>query len=190
LDTPTTFTENGDAIAVTMHLDEPSELFTAADFDPFQAQTRATAGIDDLVAYLSARGLRHKPAIKTTILLPTALITPGTAAAVRSALDCYCDYQEGQMRQSKAANRFEGLAKLPIGIVASIAAVILGFGFLRLLPLDLKDLSFVVMPIVTVVVWVAIWNPVEILLFDGWSDRRNLQIYRAIRAMEIALESA
>jgi hypothetical protein len=190
METPTTIIDKGDAIELTMHLDNIGELFTAPEFDPFTAQSRTTSGIDDLVAHLGARRLRRKPKVKTTIILPADQVTPGLAQHVDAALDRYCEHATEETRRTMAISRFEGMNKLPIGLAVAFITFLIALIVIVLLPDALRQISILLTPIITVTVWVAIWNPVETLLYEGWSDRRILQVYKTIRAMEIVIQPA
>jgi hypothetical protein len=190
MESPTTIVDKGDAIELTMHLGAIGELFTAPEFDPFTAQTRTTSGIDDLVAHLGARRLRRKPKVKTTIILPADQVTPGLAKEVDVALDRYCERATEETRRTMAVSRFEGTNKLPIGLTVALITFLIALVVVALLPEGLRQLSILLTPIITVTVWVAIWNPVETLLYESWSDRRILQVYKTIRAMEIVIQPA
>lgn len=186
----TTIVDHGDTIAVTMRLDNLGELFTAPELDPFTEQSRTTAGVDDLTAHLSARRLRNKPTVQLTIILPPAQVTPGLDAEVRAALGRYCDHEAEQTRRSTAASRFEGFNKLPVGIIVAGATVLISLGLYMLLPDFLQNIAFILTPVITVIVWVSIWNPIEVLLYEGWADRRSLQILKVIRSMAVTVTPA
>ena len=71
---------------------------------------------------------------------------------------------------------------------AALTVVITAVMFL-LLPNYLDNALVILTPIVTVIVWVSIWNPVETLLYEGWDDRRDIQIHKAILAMELHFQA-
>jgi len=173
----------------SLHLNDIRELFEAPEFDPFVAQSRVTSGLDDIVNSLSVRPLRNPPRIKTTLRLPADQITRDLPAETRAALDRYCEFNLKATRQAMAASKFEGRTKLPVGIAVAAAVVIIAVIIFWLLPDYLAKLAVLLTPVITVIVWVSIWNPVETLLYDRWDERRNLQIHTAIQNMELHIQA-
>lgn len=181
--------DNKKLLEFSLRLNNIRELFEAPEFDPFVAQPRVTSGLDDIINSLSVRPLRNPPRIKTTLRLPADQITPDLKAETKAALDRYCEFKLKEMRQSMAASNFEGRSKLPVGIAVAAAVVIIAVIIFWLLPDYLDRLAVVLTPIITVTVWVAIWNPVETLLYDRWDERRNIQIHTAIQNMELHIQA-
>ena len=176
-------------IEFSLRLNNIHELFEAPAFDPFIPQPRVTSGIDDITDYLNTRRLRALPHIKTTLRLPADQITPDLETATRAALVRYCEFKLRQTRQFMAASRFEGFNKLPIGLLVAALTVVITAVMFLLLPNYLDNALVILTPIVTVIVWVSIWNPVETLLYEGWDDRRDIQIHTAILAMELHFQA-
>ena len=115
MDTRTTIVDSGDSIEVTIHLDAINELFTAPELDPFKVQAWTTSGIEDLVAHLDARRLRHKPTVKMMIALPPSALRLIWRKKYGSP-DSLLRSRDGNRRAgSMATSRFEGFDKLPIG---------------------------------------------------------------------------
>jgi hypothetical protein len=187
--TATTIDAEKSRVEFVVRLEEIQQFFAAPDLDPFVDQARVTAGIDDIVAYLNTIPMRKAPAVKTTLVLPADQLTPDLKAHTQAAIVRYCDFRLEEIRRTMAASHFEWRAKLPVGLLVAVAAVI-AFGLIIFLSPDfLKNWLVVFTPVVTVTVWVSIWNPVETLLYDRWDDRRDFQVYSAIKAMAIEVKT-
>jgi hypothetical protein len=177
-------------VEFTLDLNNIRELFEAPEFDPFVPQSRMTSGIEEITDYLSTRRMRKPPQIKATVRLPADQMTPDIGGETKAALGRYCEFELRRTRQSLAASRFEGRNKLPGGLVVAVTAVVITIIIFLLLPKYLDNALVVMTPVVTVIVWVSIWNPVETLLYDRWDDRRDLQIYTALQNMELQIQAA
>lgn len=190
MDNVTTITPGETAIKVRLQLDSIEQLFQAPELDPFVDQPRLTSGVDDIAAYLATQRLRHVPKLKTTLILPHDQITPGLLDETRAAVGRYCEFMLSQIRNQMDARRFEGRNKLPLGLAVAVITFLVTLIIYVLLPDTASSLLIFLSPVVTVIIWVSIWNPMEILLFSRWTNRREMQITTAIQDMEIAIESS
>ena len=188
MDNVTTITPGETAAEVCLQLDTIEQLFKAPELDPFADQSRLTSGIDDIAVYLSTQRLRHVPKLKTTLILPQDQITPGLLDETRVAVGRYCEFTLSQTRNQMDARRFEGRNKLPLGLAVAVITFLVTLIIYVLLPDAASSLLVFLSPVVTVIIWVSIWNPMEILLFSRWTNRREMQITTAIRDMDIAIQ--
>jgi len=185
----TTFVDQGDVLAVRAVLECVEQLFVAPEFDPFADQVRSSAVVDDIVAYLHARRLRRPPQVTLTLLLPAVEMSDGLAPAVRTAMQRYAAYHLAKSKQSLEISTFEGLARLPWGIAVAVVAVVLMLLLNMTLPDDLDQLLVGLSPVITVIVWVAIWNPTESLLYDNWGLRREITLAEILDKIEIDVKA-
>ncbi len=150
-------------VEFVIRLERIQELFDAPEFDPFVEQARFTAGLDDIVAYLSTIPMRRPPAIQTTLVLPPEQVTPELQAQTQAAVSALVTAgstrpsrpwrpaasRGGQNCQSVCWPRSRRFQPLRLSIL--------------LTPDYLNSLLLVLTPVITVIVWVSIWNPVETL---------------------------
>ena len=137
---------------------------------------RTTAVVDDIVAYLHARRLRHPPDVNLTLLLPADQMREGLEQETGVALQRYASSHMAEAKQALEITTFEGRARLPWGIVVAVIALGLALLLNALLPDTLKWIFIALTPVVTVIVWVAIWNPTESLLYERWAQRREMVV--------------
>jgi hypothetical protein len=173
----TTITDNGDEIQVTAEIESLDQLFEAPDFDPFSEQPRTSAVVDDIIAHLRSRHMRRWPAVSLTLLLPAGEELADAVEASASALKRYADLKTAEMQQEIEITIFEGRARLPWGVIVAVTVVVLVFLMHALLPKNLEPLLLALTPVVSVVIWVAIWNPAEALLYENWMLRRQKAAY-------------
>ena len=81
------------------------------------------------------------------------------------------------------------MARLPWGIVIAVSAVVILLLLNLALPDNLNKLLSALSPAVTVIVWVAIWNPTESLLYDNWGLRREITLAETLDKIEIDVKA-
>lgn len=185
----TTFVDQGDSVAVTATVERLEELFAAPEFDPFADQVRTTAVIDDIIDYLHARRLRRPPDVTLTLLLPPGEMRAGLAQDAVAALRRYAGHHMAEANRALEISTFEGRARLPWGIVVAIAAIGAALLLNAVIPEDLKWLVIALTPVVTVIVWVAIWNPTESLLYENWSLRREIALTDILDEIKVEVKA-
>lgn len=173
----TTITDHDDKIQVTAEIESLDQLFEAPDFDPFSEQPRTSAVVDDIIAHLRSRHMRHKPAVSLTLLLPTGEELNDAVESASAALQRYAALKTAELQKEIEITRFEGLARLPWGIVVAVTVLVLVALAAFLLPENLDPLLVAFSPVVSVIIWVAIWNPAEALLYENWMLRRQKAAY-------------
>ena len=94
-----------------------------------------------------------------------------------------------EARQALEISTFEGRARLPWGIVIAVAAITVALLLNAVLPDDLKWMLIALTPVVTVIVWVAIWNPTESLLYENWSLRREIALTDILDEIKVEVKA-
>jgi hypothetical protein len=185
----TTIVDNGREIHVTANLSSVAEVFSAREPDPFDENMRTTAVVDDIACHLRVRSLRPPPAIVLSLTLHAAQIEGDLARRVQAALRRYAARKLSALERARAATRFEAYARLPAGIAAVAAVLAVMLVLIGLFPESVKTyLVALLTPFATVAVWVALWNPLEMLLYDGWTLRRDRAIYALLGNIEVAVQ--
>lgn len=171
---------------IVLRLTDLRELFHAPEIDPFSGQGELESGIDRLVSQL--RG-RPRGAVRARITLPAAQITPDLGSRCREALQRYCRARISQLGEQNASLWREGWATLGRGILF-LAACMIGskiFGEPKYLPAFLGrflDEGFIIAG------WVALWYPLDVLLYQHWPVNRDRRIYKVIESMEVEFVAA
>lgn len=185
----TTFVDQEDAVAVTAIVERVEELFEAPEFDPFADQVRTTAVVDDIVDYLHARRLRRPPAVTLTLMAPADQVRAGLAQEATDAMRRYAAHRMAEAQRSLETSTFEGRARLPWGIVIAIAAIGIALLLNAVIPDDFKWMVIALTPVVTVIVWVAIWNPTESLLYENWGLRREITLAEILDKVKVDVKA-
>ena len=171
-----------------IHLDlaDPRELFRPAELDPIGGQSHAESGIERIL-----NRIRPKPSgpVRTTLRLPAGSRAPDLEARMRSGLQQYCDHRIEQITHDIASLRQEGLATLWRGLLF-LALCMLGSQILgepKFLPGILArflDEGLIIAG------WVALWYPLDALLYQHWPLKRERRLYEQLRGMDLKLEFA
>lgn len=158
---------------MTAEIESLDQFFEAPDFDPFSEQLRTSAVVDDITAHLRSRHLRHKPAVSLTLLLPPGEELEEAVASASTALRRFAALKMTETQKEIEITRLEGRTRLPWGIVVAVMVLVLVALAALLLPENLDPLPVAFSPVVSVIVWVAIWNPAEALFYENWMLRRQ-----------------
>jgi len=169
---------------IHLELSDPRELFQAPQLDPFAGQPHAEPGLERIL-----NRIRPTPdwPVHTTLRLPAATRASGLESRVRSGLQQYCDIRIDQITHDIASLRQEGLATLWRGLLF-LALCMLGSRFLgepRFLPgivARFLDEGLIIAG------WVALWYPLDALLYQHWPLKRERRLYKRLRGMDLELE--
>ena len=171
---------------IQLELTDPRELFHPAELDPIGGQSHAESGVERILNRIRPRPNRP---VRTTLRLPSSARTSDLEARLRSGLQQYCDQRIGQITNDIASLRQEGLATLWRGLIF-LALCMLGSQLLgepKFLPGILArflDEGLIIAG------WVALWYPLDALLYQHWPLKRERRLHQALRDMELKLEFA
>ena len=166
---------------VTLHLGDVRELFQAPEVRPFDVRAEFESGMDRLLNQL--RALPRRP-VRARIILPAAQLAPDLEPQCRAALQRCCHVRIGHLRDQNASLWREGWATLARGILF-LAACMIGskvFGEPRYVPGFLGrflDEGFIIAG------WVALWYPLDVLLYQHGPVNRDRRLYEALEKMEL-----
>jgi len=133
----------------------------------------------------AVREQRHQPKVEVVVLVEKPPSDPEMESRVRAQLGRFFANEAELVGLQIRVNRTEGLESLryalPLVVLAGLVAVIASSGVLEgELPPGLLSFIYVVF---VVVVWVLIWDPIEMILFDSHLFRLRM---RALRKLESA----
>jgi len=166
----------------TLNLDDIRELFVAPEIDPFAGRSDAGSGMDRMLLQLRAR---PRGPVRARIVLPPAQLVPDLESRCREALQHYCDARIAQLTDQSLSLRREGYATLARGSLF-LAACVLGariaeepFYMPAILARFLNE-GFVIAG------WVALWYPLDALLYLRWPVNRDRRLYEVLKKMEMS----
>lgn len=140
-----------------------------------------------VAAYLlrCARDQRRSPHLEVVVALDGPPADPADEASARTRLSGYFANEAELVRIDRRVNRTEGLAALRYAIpMILVAGFFAGLFYTQLGDESAKGLLLALVYLVFItVVWVMLWDPVEVLLFDSFFLRLK---YEALHKLSTA----
>lgn len=169
---------------ITLRLNDIQDLFHAPQLDPFASQVTLLSGIDQIISYLKPKSLNRK--VRTTLLLSPNQISANTQSVLLQAIQNYCQARMQQINSDLVSIRWQGSKALQIGMLFLAVCLLLStlFDGLDVLPRFLRQFlseGFLIAG------WVGLWHPIDLLLFEWWSQRRYQQLYERLKQMELII---
>lgn len=175
---------NGDII---LDLASPEQLFSADSHDPFDPGFTVTSGIERVLAELGARRAGRRRDARLVLRMPGEILATDPGPRLGAAIRRYCAARRADVALRRAATWQEGLQTLYLATGFIVICVILsvalehssGLGeFARRLLGDGLVIAG----------WVALWRPLDMLLYETWLLRREKRVIDAVAEMPVVLE--
>ena len=169
-----------------LQLELPSlrELFAPPDLDPMAGRTEESCGLDRLLNQL--RPLPQAQ-VRTRILLPASERAPDLEERCRNALGVVLDRRIARNRNDARSLRLEGYATLWRGLVF-LALCLLGSRLMAEIDLLPGFIERFIDEGLVIAGWVALWYPLDVLLYQRWPLARERRLYESLREMRIDFE--
>jgi hypothetical protein len=174
---------------ITLPLRDLHDLFSAPDFDPAAMDLGDDdlyePGIDHLVSHLRG-GRLPKPGQLLLVVRPE-VVQPDLAGMARQAIDRYCRHKILESKRTLNELLWIGLKALQVGVFFLAICLVLATAIAgsNVAPGSFGD---VLTQGLTIVGWVSLWRPVEILLYEWWPLWRDVSVYDYIQRMDIAIQ--
>jgi hypothetical protein len=163
-----------------VQLVDVGHLFRASD-DPFHPDYDASGTLEQLAYDLYTRTSYR--AVKLTLEVPATAATPDAAARLREGIGRYCERQIREYDRTRVGERSR--AFLALG--AALVALAIFVGINRAVRDDGSFWTELFTEGITVAFWVAVWFPLDSLVFGQWQHRLDTRIYDALRDMELTV---
>jgi hypothetical protein len=173
--------------AIVVELASPSHLFAASD-DPFEEDYDVVTGMERIVEIASADPGRLGGR-RLVLRLPGDAVTPGLEARLAAAIRRHCSAEAADLDRRRAVVRRDGLHTLGVAGLLIAACVGLSLAVEALVSLPPR-LEYVVGAAIVIAGWVALWRPLDLLLYETWLKRREARLYRSVAAMPVAVTQA
>ena len=174
-------------LRVTLRYANINSLFERPEISPFSEdfhEYSTISGIEHIYGELQANPSLKK--VETTIVLPPEQITPNLEQRTREAIQRYCLARSREVGQSERALRWRALRALAIALALFVAYVFVEW---RLQGSELPVLKFVVEGL-DILIWVALWFPLDALFFGLLSYDINSDSYKRASQMQLKIEPA
>jgi hypothetical protein len=161
------------------------QLFNSLDPSPFPERDLD----DDAEAYLVgwAREVDAGDLFLIVVHLPDSELAKAEQRGLASAIANYFDYRTGMLERDLRDLLRIGRRSIVIGLAVLAACILIG-QLVRELLAD-SALAQAVAEGLVIFGWVANWRPAEIFLYDIWSARRRIDLYRRLAKADVELKS-
>lgn len=172
-------------ITLAVSLDTIDELFVAPELDPLRGKFESQSGIDRLITLLPPKRGPESVAISIE-LSGDAVANAFTGTHVAAALDGYADQRIRHLRTDKKRLEKRGRTELVFGILFLAACLALS-STLAALDFGTPWLTQFYTEGLVIVGWIALWHPVDLLLFERWPLNREIGALERLRVASIAV---
>ena len=181
------YKHEGDDIVVEVGVNSSRQLFNERDPAPFRARDLDPEFVIYLVSAVEEFSLRTK--MKIRILSSDEVdLSPENSLTIRESIRAYFQY-EAALTKSKLRKRHRtarvfsviGLATLIVCL--SLARLIGSIEFVPAIA-NIASVSLIIIG------WVAMWQPIESLLYDWWPIREQRQYFDKIAGMSVDVVSS
>jgi hypothetical protein len=169
---------------VRLELAALHELFVAPEADPLAGRPHGESGVNRILNQLRPTPKRD---VRATVVLPASERTADLESRCRKALESYCDVRIAHLVNDRRSLGHEGRATLWRGvlflIVCMLGSRLVGDPkFLHPVIARFLDEGFVIAG------WVALWYPLDALLYQHWPLTRERRLYERLRTMHLEFE--
>jgi hypothetical protein len=176
----TRYRTDGDVTCIDIVMKDARQLFDMRDPAPY----RERALDDDAVEYLlgAARDVGTRVKLRVAIRIegePDAVLTP---EVITAAVRAHLEYERQRQRRKVRDVLAQGRRSLAIGVGA--LTVLLSLAELTTL-LPGSHLSQILREGLVIIGWVAMWRPLELLLYDWWPHVEQRRLIDAVLAADL-----
>ncbi|MBX3583787.1 MAG: hypothetical protein KF810_18015 [Rhizobiaceae bacterium] len=177
-----------DSLTLELHLARLEELLVPPEVSPLDGRFEDRSGVERVLDRLRAQNTRRLSAIQSRLLLDE-MPDGETKRRIDAALADLGRYQDERHGEQLTAIRKDGIRALGKGLLFMLACMIVSAiaGQTTILPDLIRNLvseGFVIAG------WVALWHPMELLLYEWWPVSRDRKLYSLIAGMSYTIEPA
>ena len=180
---PTYRREGGDTL-VEIRLNEVRQLFHTLDPAPFHEKDLD----ENAAAYLqeACDEVGSRRPLRLVVHLPASEAQTETARTLPQAVNNYFAYRERQLRKDLLKLLRYGGSSLVIGLLFLVACLALRR---ELLTHPLVIDKAIVDEGLLILGWVAMWRPIEVLLYDWWPLARRRSLLRRLATIPVEVRA-
>lgn len=183
------FTDNQDEAVFEMELDDLNELVVAPDQDPSSDRPMEYLGQSAMMRMMhlfKPTHFRQRASYRLILRMPREKVSPETATQAKALI---CKFAARMIEDNE--NRIiqikrKGRRQLPYAIIILFVCMALGvlFGLEQFVDQN-KVLALAISEGFYIVGWIALWRPMDVLLFDPMEVRMENRLLRALMDMRI-----
>jgi hypothetical protein len=172
---------------LTLQLGSLAELFAPPRLDEHGGGANLVSGVERLVIHLQSLPFEHHPRI--VVLVPSRDLSHDTEERVRASLARYCDERAEYLRRTREVQVRDGISALGIGLPLLLGGLLLIEAIRRGGFPDVVT-SYFGDGLILVLAWVAVWYPLDALLYYGRSAHRERHAVERLRELEVIVRAA
>jgi len=169
---------------IEIRIKSVDQLFNSLDPAPFRERELDREAERHIVAY--AREVAASQPIKLVIFLPTA--EPAQARELEAAIGNHFAHQAREQETELSELRRLGRKGLAVGLLVMLFATLAGVALTNAFP-DSRFIETIEHSLI-IFGWVALWRPIEILLYDRWPLIRARQLFQRLAAAPVIVRPA
>ena len=171
---------------IDLHLEEIKHLFVDPELNPFAYQRLQISGAEEAANHLRTKK-RKVDRIRLTIFLPSDQIEPDLQSRSAEALSMYCDFKISENQRRLEIERAAGWRAVTIGLTFSALCLLVALTVFRLGILD-DTLFAVFVGFLTILIWMAIWDPAEVFLYELQPYKLEIRTYKSLKNAEVIIK--
>ncbi len=175
--------ERPDRATIEVRIHEVGQMFNSLDPSPFTERDLDDDAEEYIVGW--AREVDTGKPFRIVVHLPAGEASKAAERGLESAIGNYFAYRTGMLERDLSDLVRVGRRSLGIGII--VLAVCIGLSQVLSAALPQSALALLVAEGVMIFGWVANWRPAEIFLYDIWTVRRRIDLYRRLADADIEL---
>lgn len=171
---------------LTIRLERIEDLFTAPQLDPFHRAYHTLSGIERVANHLKGYATRSELRV-TFVLAQTPARPDSLTGETQAAIARYCDVMIDNTYAELVARRRRVRNNLLVGLLILGVSLVLGAGVANASLLS-NNLRALLGNSISILGTVALWSPVDALLFGLPPLYRTLQLYAALKTLRVAVQ--
>ncbi len=183
LDKPVYRIESGDTL-IEIRLQSVRQLFHTLDPAPFREKDLDEDAAAYLVEACNEAGSRRP--LRLVVHLPEPEAQSEATRTLAEAINNYFAYRERQQRKELITLLRYGAVSLTIGLLFLVACLVLRRALIEhplMVDQSIVDEGLLILG------WVAMWRPIEVLLYDWWPFARRRSILRRLAVIPVEVRS-
>ena len=175
-----------DTEEIEIRIKSIEQLFNSLDPAPFRERELDREAERHIVGY--AREIAASRPIKLVIYLPPTTQEPALAAELEAAIGHHFALQARERGAELGELRRLGRKGLAVGLLVMLFATLAGVALTNAFP-DSRFIETIEHSLI-IFGWVALWRPIEILLYDRWPLIRARQLFQRLAAAPVIVRPA
>lgn len=177
---------------IKIKIREIEQLYLAPNMDPFsdlEVEMFGESAFQRILKQLEPGFWRKSGTLRLVIQLPKEKIKPGLDEKVMAAIDRYAEIRTKDNNLAARNERWNGARRLVVAILFSLGIIAVSVLLFNTLLSDLpRDVYSLLFGFIALVIWVLVWNPIDILAFEWVPYSMANQVLAYIAKAEIIIK--